>query len=150
MIEDRALRYKDSHGEGLYGSSRGSRTHNGQDYIYEAGEVVKASFSGRISKLGYCYRDGHGGVADGVDKSDYRYVEIEHNDGTFCRYMYCSPLVKLGDKVKRGTIIGKCQTLNPRYNGMTDHIHFEAFERKLDNGKPYNYLNPLEYLAGKL
>lgn len=90
-------------------------------------------------------------VADGVvtvssfDSGGYgNWVEIEHNlNGKIIRtrygHMRDTPLVKVGDEVTAGTVIG----IQGQTGGATgDHLHFEV----RINGEA---VNPLPYLLGK-
>lgn len=125
----------DNYGSGYYGASRGSRTHVGEDFLVPAGSQVYPLKSGKVTKLGYPYRD----------DLKYRYVEVTDDKGYRLRYFYVSPEVKLGDQVTEDTIIGIAQNLDDRYKGMPNHVHFEVIE---PNGSK-SYVNPLEYLEGE-
>lgn len=67
-------------------------------------------------------------------------IKIEHNEGYFTRYLhlqYNSIRVKVGDKVKKGQIIGYMGNTGYSFGG---HLHFEIWK---DNNRinPYDYLN---------
>lgn len=104
----------DSQGCGHFGASRGSRTHNGIDLECMAGTLAGSLVDGMVSKIGWPYGD---------DPS-FRYVEVESQGYAF-RLFYIDPLVKEGQQVRRGDILGACQSLMHRYPGITDHLHLE-------------------------
>lgn len=135
MTISRPIRLRDSWGAGYYGASRGSRTHNGVDFVYKAGETVTSLAAGQVTKVGYPYGD---------DLS-YRYVEITDRNGFRCRHFYVSPDVDVGLGVSVGTGIGRIQDTGKRYPDITCHLHFEVF--KIEGGKR-KYYDPLAYLSG--
>lgn len=108
------MRGNDAQGKGYFGASRGSRTHQGVDFVGEPGEPVTAFLGGTVSKLGYPY----------ADKLEFRYVEVRRPNGDRVRYFYVEPSVKVGDLVKPGDRLGTCQRLP--YAGITQHYHFEV------------------------
>ena len=66
-------------------------------------------------------------------------VKIDHNNGNFTRYLhlaYGTVKVKVGDKVKKGQVIGYMGNTGYSFGG---HLHFEVW-----NGN--NRINPTEYL----
>lgn len=122
----------DPHGCGQYGASRGARVHRGIDLECIAGTLVSSPVDGVVTKLGYPYGD---------DLS-FRYVEVEAGGYSF-RMFYVDPLVREWQPVRRGDILGACQSLMNRYPGITDHLHFEI---KDDSG---NYVDPTPLLIGQ-
>lgn len=137
MTQSRPIRLRDKWGAGYYGASRGSRKHNGVDFVYKVGETVACLVSGTVTKVGYAYSD---------DLS-YRYIEVQGDDGRYCRYFYVDPSVRAGCPVRVGTSLGNAQDVGKRYPDITIHCHFEVFETV---GRGRNYLDPLEYLAGDI
>lgn len=127
------IRGIDKFGAGHFGASRdgGKRTHVGVDPITIAGADFLSRVEGTVSKLGYPYKG----------NLDYRYVQITAKNGWLWRYHYVAPSVELCLKIKVGDKIGVCQDLQPRYPGITQHVHFEI---KVDGEyiDPTNYLNP--------
>lgn len=117
----------DKYGCGHYGASRAGRKHKGIDFIYHHSEPVRAFKGGKVTKLGYPY----------ADDLSFRYVQISDN-GADMRYFYVCPTVRIGQKVKRGDIIGFAQAIELRYPGITPHIHFEVKADGL-------YMNPRRY-----
>lgn len=109
----------DAFGCGDYGASRGSRDHRGIDYAATPGEDVVAVIGGEVTRIGWPYAN-----------ADYRYIEITSDDGYVVREMYVSPDANLvvGSQVTQGEVIGTVQSLQPRYPGITDHIHVEVRE----------------------
>ena len=66
-------------------------------------------------------------------------INIEHGNGYFTRYLhlqYNSLKVKVGDKVKKGQIIGYMGNTGYSFGG---HLHFEIW-------KGNNRINPIEFL----
>ena len=105
----------DKFGCGHYGASRGTRKHIGLDIKGSQGDCVYAPIDGKVTKLGYAYSD---------DLS-FRYVEIT-GDRYKVRVFYTLPTVRLVEDICEGEIIGTVQTLNNRYEGITDHVHVEV------------------------
>lgn len=125
------IRGKDAWGDGAFGSSRdgGERKHNGVDIVTVDGEEFRSLGSGTITKLGYPYKGNY----------IYRYVQVTSKDGSVWRYFYVNPSVELGLKIIKGQILGKTQSLEDRYKGITPHVHFEI----MVNGK---YVDPTSYV----
>lgn len=124
-------RESDDYGEGYFGASRGSRTHNGVDKGCFPNAQILAPVDGEVTKLGYPYSD---------DLS-YRYVQITDKDGLNHRIFYIYPHVQVGEICTAGvTVIGISQDISQRYTEkgrMNNHIHVEI---KRGN----EYLNPEE------
>lgn len=129
------IRLRDKWGAGYYGASRGSRKHNGVDFVVEPGQHVRSCAEGTVTKLGYAY----------ADDLSFRYVEVTDSDGYRCRHFYVEPSVLVGCRVFVGTDLGTSQDLGKRYSDITPHFHFEAFTKA---GKTRHYIDPLKYLAG--
>lgn len=116
-----APRGTDAYGEGCFHASRdgGAREHEGVDYVATAGQTVKAPISGFVSKIGYAY----------PDDQTLRFVEIDNPAlHLTARVFYVDPSVELGQAVAIGTPVGATHTLQKRYPGITDHVHFELAE----------------------
>ena len=98
--------------------------HQGLDMGAEMRTPIAATGEGKITHADF---DGNYG----------RMVEIDHGNGLMTRYGHMSRiLVKKGDLVKRGTIIGQLGC-SGRCSGP--HVHYEV----LNNGRP---VNPLKFL----
>lgn len=113
------IRGTDAYGSGHHGASRGTRTHDGTDYIATPGQQIKAPLSGKITKISKPY-------SSGIDAHVLSGVEIVASNGTTCWIWYIQPSVNIvGTVVKAGTsTIGTARTLKNRYkNGITDHVH---------------------------
>jgi toxin secretion/phage lysis holin len=84
----------------------------------------------------------------GVDKTTYtagNYVTLRHPDGKHTRYLhmaYQSIKVKVGDKVKKGQVLGVIG--NTGYSTGI-HLHFEVWEGDSLNDR----VDPLPYLKGE-
>ena len=114
----RAVRSCDDFGCGAFGSSRdgGARRHEGVDYDASAGQAVDAPISGFVSKIGEAY----------VDDGRYRFVEITNPALRYtARVFYVDPSVSDGQAVHLGQAIGVAHSLQPRYPGITNHVHLE-------------------------
>lgn len=103
--------------------------HEGIDISNSMGTIVRATAEGVVSYIGY--KKGFGLV-----------VEIIHNNHIKTRYAHLmNAVVKEGDKVKRGSIIGKTG-LSGRTTGP--HLHYEVIVKGRKE-------NPLKYiLPGKV
>ena len=129
----RPVRKKDVYGEGHYGASRGSRTHDGVDYEALAGLPVKSPMSGRVTRISKPY-------ATGVDANVLSGLQIESSDGTTCKIWYLAPTPGIvGTLVRAGDKIGIAKSLQARYppkrpplgnvGQMTDHVHVRIFSK---------------------
>lgn len=119
------VRGTDAYGAGYHGASRGTRTHDGTDYISNPGQQVNAPLSGIVTKISKPY-------SSGVDASVLSGVEIVASDGTTCWVWYIQPSANIvGTVVKAGTsVIGKARILKNRYrNGIVDHVHVRIHRR---------------------
>ncbi len=110
-------RGNDCHGSGYYGAPRGSRIHVGQDYECQPGDIIISPTEGTVTKIGYPY----------ADDLKYRYVEVTFG-GLRHRIFYIKPMfkIKIGTVVNKTTKLGVAQALGPRYEGITEHIHYEV------------------------
>jgi murein DD-endopeptidase MepM/ murein hydrolase activator NlpD len=110
----------DEEGSGLYGASRGKRKHTGIDLAAPAGSVLLSPVCGYVTKLGYPYGD---------DLS-FRYVQVSTlpDGGDDYRFFYVKPRkgLEVGEQIERGDRLGRVQTLQNRYPGIIDHVHFEV------------------------
>jgi murein DD-endopeptidase MepM/ murein hydrolase activator NlpD len=102
--------------------------HAGMDFRVPYGGQVRAAGAGTVISAGW-----NGGYG--------RMVEIDHGDGMTTRYAHLSKIiVKTGDQVERGTILGKAGT-SGRSTGP--HLHYEVRR----NGTA---IDPLRFIkAGK-
>jgi murein DD-endopeptidase MepM/ murein hydrolase activator NlpD len=118
----------DKFGCGYYGASRdgGTRTHMGTDIIAAKGQPVYAPISGLIYQ-GPAYASGK--------HPELRMVRIK-GDKLSVNIMYVSAATS--GYVLEGDLIGYAQTLQAKYPGIHDHIHFEVLANgvKIDP-KPY-------------
>jgi len=133
----------DRQGHGAFGAPRGSRTHNGIDYVANAGDYVCSPVTGIITKYGYPY----------PDDLSYRYVEITSEpDQLRHRLFYTSMLyvLQIQSKVKKGEIVALVQDIAARYpaddpkDAMINHVHYEI--RRPDG----TYMNPEDFDTGSL
>lgn len=119
------VRADDAFGSGHFGASRdgGARQHEGVDYKSEPGEVVKAPISGYVTHIGFAY----------PDDPSLRYIQISNPAiGYVARVFYTQPGVKEGQAVALGQPIGRAQSLQGRYAGITNHVHLEIAKARGD------------------
>ena len=129
----RQIRGIDTWGTGSLGASRfrnGKRyKHKGTDYVYGSNESVVSPINGVVKRHGIAYANTH-----------LRLVVIRGtgiHEGLFAKVLYLSPAVQPNDSVIVGELIGYAQSLQFKYPGITDHIHFELWrhaERKSEGG----------------
>jgi len=94
-----------------FGSHRPSGRHRGVDIKAPPGTPIRAAAPGTV-------------VFSGRQSSYGRVVEIAHANGLSTVYAHNSAnLVKAGDPVKAGTLIG---TVGHSGRATTDHVHFEV------------------------
>lgn len=130
-VDTLSYRLTDVHGQGHFGASRGSRTHDGVDIITTNGEAVYAPMSGIVSRLPQPYSS----------DSYYKGVDIE-KDNKKVRIFYIKPVVSINQKVRKGQLIGYAQNIESKYTGITNHVHLEY---SINNTK----VDPKEYLVKK-
>lgn len=110
----KGVRVRDAQGSGLYGARRGSRRHEGADYICEPGQAVFAPLSGTIVREAKPY-----------DAGEFSGVLIQ---GTYMDvkmfYLTVAPEL-IGQIVKRGQVIGEAQDISKKYPGITPHVHLK-------------------------
>ena len=126
------IREQDSWGNGHYGASRGGRTHNGVDLVCEPDDPFLSPLTGLVTKVGYPYAD--------PERRYIRYVQITSNGHSF-RFFYLNPLVKVGDTVIKGDVIGTVISLQRFYPKITEHVHFEIKD------KEGNFIDPTPYVG---
>lgn len=115
-------------GKGHYGASRGSRSHRGVDFACYPSSVLVTPVTGEVTKIGYPYADGVGGVGD--TEEAYRYVQVTDMNGDRHRFFYVEPLVEVGQVVIEDShYLGVSQSLKRRHGAaMDDHIHYEVID----------------------
>lgn len=142
------IRQNDDFGAGYFGASRGSRPHLGVDYIVNEGEVVYAPCNMDTFNVSYPYAFD---VSDSYVLKGARFSTKINGVNFDGRLWYFTPDSNLfGTDVKQGQRIGVAQTLNHRYEGITDHLHFQLRTQQsipdaiLYNG--WNYVNPDDWV----
>lgn len=105
--------------------------HAAMDFAAEGGSKVYAAYDGTVEKV---EKDQLKGITVTIDhgnglKSEYN--SLAEDDG-----------VTVGQKVKKGDVIGEVSTTNLQELQTGAHLHFAVTE----NGK---YINPLKYLAAE-
>lgn len=128
------VRIHDAWGNGEYGAKRGDRTHKGIDLAAYPFTIIQSMTPGRVSKLGHVY----------ASDLRYRYVQITLGERDY-RYFYVQPLVKVGEWVWTGTVIGRVQDIAGKYTTkekvMINHMHFSIKH----NGV---HLDPTTFIIG--
>ena len=112
----------------LYGM-RNKKMHNGIDMAASRGTLVKAASDG-VVVLAHTGMSGYGNL-----------VEIEHRKGNIVtRYAHLDKiLVTVGERVKKGQVIGRVGATGNVRGADPSHLHFEI----LKNG---SRVDPLKYL----
>lgn len=128
------IRGIDDWGSGEYDAPRGDHRHHGVDIVNSPGDPVNSFTYGTVSKIGWCY-----GWDKHPDRKHLRYVQVTL-DGNDFRYMYLSPSVAQGDKIKPGDELGIAFDLKPHFPFITDHYHFEII------GADGEYVNPADMI----
>lgn len=117
-LENIEFRRYDNHGSGAFGASRGLRKHIGVDLKAEPGEKVYAPFAGEITKYGWAYAN-----------EDYRYIEITgENHRVRLFYSELDPAHFVGKEIFEDQFLGVIQDLTTKYEGITNHLHFELYD----------------------
>lgn len=111
--------------------------HNGIDIVkegYQLDNIVAHSDGAVVQVIDNC-----NGNTPNNSNNPGNMVKIDHNNGYFTRYLhlaYGTVKVKVGDRVKKGQVIGYMGNTGYSFGG---HLHFEVW-----NGN--NRINPTEYL----
>ena len=126
-LKNICLRGADPTGNGWYGASRGSREHEGVDYIGQVGDDVFACETGKI-RVGQVYSN--------PAKAHFKLIEIKGTrpepDNYRVKQMYVKPEVITGDFVKEGDKIGTLQGVGDFYgDGMPNHCHISVWKNGL-------------------
>ena len=140
------MRGVDDWGSGLFGASRGSRTHNGEDLVMSPGSLILSPVSGTIDSFGFAYSD----------DPTYQIVNIEDSLGNLHRLFYVRPLdsLSVGSYIKKDDLVGEAQDIAERYSELTikggdlkskimkNHIHYEI---RNSDGNP---IDPKDFHRG--
>lgn len=107
----------DSEGDGSYGTSRGSRRHNGIDFLCEEGQDIVAPHKMTIER-------------ESKPKTESPMTGIAWRSGKSTgRMWYFKPDIALiGQEVREGQVIGVAQSVSKDYglSKMKDHIHYQV------------------------
>jgi peptidoglycan LD-endopeptidase LytH len=110
---------KDSKGDGAFWASRIGRYHEGVDLVCQEGETVYSPIDGKITRKAYPYSN---------DRNYEGCVIFDDKTQTEVKLFYMVTN-KVGQVVKQGDEIGKCQAINRKYGGgMINHLHLEIRE----------------------
>jgi len=129
-IADKLVLRNDIQGLGHFGAPRGSRKHQGIDFVAVPGMVVKAPISGNVRSLQVYNGD-----------PTWKGVSITSGD-LEVKMFYVAPFANLPKSITRGTLIGSMQNRAATSTGMINHIHVEVWLKgKLqDPSKFFNYI----------
>lgn len=117
------VRKNDAWGDGYFGASRGDRPHLGVDYVVNEGEVIYAPCDMDSFNLSYPYSFGTNDTYILTGARFNTKIDGINFDG---RLWYFTPDSSLfGRDIPKGYPIGTAQTLQHRYPGITDHLHFQ-------------------------
>lgn len=113
------IRGQDRWGGGNWGDPRdnGARIHRGVDFTANLGQPVRAPAEASVVRIGRAYSD----------TAAYSVVELDVG-GCSVKLMYVDPIVKVGDRVNAGTVIGVAQNIAHRYPDITPHVHMEVWK----------------------
>lgn len=121
----------DTQGDGSYGASRGGRTHKGLDLVVAEGQEVRSPIDGVLVRRATPYAD------------DLRWSGcLITNDRYEVKMFYMIPNnSKIGQKVKKGEVVGYAQNISLKYNDMmTPHLHVEIYDKILGQQNPADFL----------
>jgi len=111
----KGIRDADKWGSGAHGASRGTRRHNGVDFICEPGQSVVSPITGTVVRVARPYAD-----------SPFSGVLIE-NAQISIKMFYLLPDMKLiGQEVPKGRFVGVAQDIAVKYPGIMPHIHLQV------------------------
>jgi len=142
------IRQSDAWGDGYFGASRGDRPHLGVDYVVNEGEVIYAPCDMDSFNLSYPYSFGTNDTYILTGARFNTKIDGVNFDG---RLWYFTPYSHLfGRDIPKGTPIGVAQTLQHRYAGITDHLHFQL-RTETDlvdsiNYKGWYYVDPYNWV----
>ena len=137
MLKNELVIRSDNWGSGFFGSPRGSRIHEGVDFVVEKGQNVYAPEAIKVVRVAYPYAS---------DLAWKGLLFIGLDTGFSYKVFYFAPILDLiGTVVSKGTLIGHAQSINDKYNTkeMIPHIHVEMRKDDIlhDASK---YLKPLK------
>ena len=115
------LRGEDKTGNGWWGAKRGSRKHEGCDYVDCRGAEIIACTNGRV-RNGQVYST----------SSEMTLIEIT-NDIYRVKQMYVDSIVENGEIVEKGQLIGYLQDVASFHNNpdMKTHCHVTVWKNGL-------------------
>lgn len=110
------------------------KLHTGVDYACKKGTPIRATGDGVVKRIGKSCCKGYG-----------NYVDLDHGFGLKTKYGHMSKvLVKRGQKIKRGDIIGEVGSTG---TSTGNHLHYEVIKngRKINPVLFVHDLSPEEY-----
>lgn len=127
--------------------NNGTKFHNGLDIAAEPGTYVYSPFSGKVSNIVSSFSPG-----EYKEASFGNYVTVEsidsNGDKFFLRYSHLNyTLVKFGDEIEAGQVIGISGNTGNAKNVTKKHVHVLG-SKKNSNGQIVG-ANPEDYLKTK-
>lgn len=121
--------------------------HRGIDIEQAPGKPVRATVGGYVTRIRNVYS------ADDDEKKHLQTIWVRNGDGREVGMFYVSPtdangreLIKEGDFIKPGQIIGTMQDRAIFSPGMTNHLHMEVWDKpKKEGGRP---IDPSVWVRG--
>lgn len=112
------------------------RLKNAIDFIVPEGTEIKAAFDGEV--IDVKQESDIGGNDESFNKEGY-YIEMEHLNDEYSIYEHIrknGSIVKVGDKVKEGQIIGYSGNTG-WMGGLGPHLHFDVYIYYDDGSEDY-------------
>ncbi len=132
LVRRAEIRTNDPTGDGNYLASRNGQkgAHKGVDIVVNEGDAIYAPFSGQITRYPYPY------------PGDKNYTGIELVGTSHkLKVFYVRPLVKIGERVRKGQKIATAQDISKKYSSaMKNHIHAEIYNKSGTNIDPTQIL----------
>ena len=124
-----------------YGQTANGKLHTGTQFLVRTGTPFYSVADGKITGCGN----------DGEYGKEYKSINVQHNDGTFARYMCSSKMtVKRGDTVLRGQQLGLTGTDTTT---NTECLYFELgqgdSEKAVCPNNPMQFFPKINYKKGE-
>lgn len=128
------------------GRDNGTKRHNGTDLKAPLGTDITALFDGTVIAVRNTFKKD-----EYVDKSLGNTIIVKVKDQRlWFRYAHLkyleTPLVKVGDTIIAGQVLGKTGRSGNAFNAPFTHLHFEASTTGFGGTAPSNYIDAEPYL----
>jgi murein DD-endopeptidase MepM/ murein hydrolase activator NlpD len=113
----------DTQGDGSFGASRKTHTHQGVDIEVQEGQTIYAPFSSIVNRIAYPY-------ASDLTWKGVELFGVNEWDGYRLKIFYMVPnTLLIGQSVMKGQPIGYAQAISKKYTpAMQDHVHVELWK----------------------